>query len=75
MNPTSNKDVEQELDFQNEVVYKSSPIMDPRVTPSEPPPLTRTLNIELQALGELNFAFYNSQANSQDNSLDNIVEC
>lgn len=75
MNPTSNNEPEQELDFQNEVVYKSSPIMDPHVTPSEPPPLTRTLNIELQALGELNFAFYNSQANSQANSLDNIVEC
>ena len=75
MNPTSNKDVEQEVDFHNEVVYKSSPIMDSHVTPRNPPPLTRTLNIELQDLGELNFAFYNSQDNSQANSLDNIVEC
>lgn len=71
MNPLTDKELEQEVNFNDEVVYKSSPFMDPLVTSRNPPPLTRTLNIELQTLGELNFALDTSEVTNRDN----IVEC
>ena len=65
---------QQELSFDDEPVYKSFPIVD--VEPAsndinmQPPPLTRSLNIELEGLGQLDFHL----DLVKDESVNNIVE-
>lgn len=63
-----------ELRFDDEPVYKSSPIVDVEPVSNEtnmkPPPLTRRLNIELEGLGELDLQL----DLVKDDSLDCIIE-
>lgn len=65
---------QQELSFDDEPLYKSSPTMISESvcndTNMQPPPLTRRLNIELEGLGELNLQL----DLAKDDSLDNIIE-
>jgi len=64
-----------ELSFDDEPVYKSCPTIilesSSNDTNMQPPPLTRSLNIELEGLGQLDFHL----DLVKDDSVNNIVDC
>lgn len=66
---------QQEVCLDDEPLYKSSPILDVEsesLSNMQPPPLTRTLNIELHNVGRLDLKL--DTILTKDDSLDNIVE-
>lgn len=64
---------QQEVCLEDEPIYKSVPLIEPEpISNMEPPPLTRTLNIELHNLGRLDLKL--DTILTKDDSLDNIVE-
>ena len=66
---------QQEVCLDDEPLYKSSPILDVEsesLSNRQPPPLTRSLNIELHNLGRLDLEI--DTILTKDDKLDNIVE-